>query len=348
MIKKKNLSATSLVVALGLLYGCSGHSSTSDQQRPMPVKVLTVQPSTINLGQEYVGTIRESVAIPLSFSTAGTVSAVYVSEGQSVNKGMVLATLDGKSYRSSYQIALAKEKQAQDAYSRLSELYKKGSLPEIKMVEIESDLQQARSTAQLAKNSLSDCRLIAPTHGVIGKKSVEPGMNVLPDYQVLSLLKIEQVNAVVPIPENQIANIQLGQQASVTVAALNNASFTGKVTETGVEADPLSHTYPIKIALQNKGEQLKPGMVCNVVITPKATQSMITVPQTSVMIDTNNHTYVYVANKDGRSVHKQIVQVGEAVGNGDVAILSGLQSGDSVVTEGNQKIDEQSLIQIIH
>jgi RND family efflux transporter MFP subunit len=348
MIKKINLSAISLVVVLSLLYGCSGHSSTSDQQRPMPVKVLTVQPSTINLGQEYVGTIRESVAIPLSFPSAGTVSAVYVSEGQSVNKGMVLATLDPKSYRSSYQIALAKEKQAQDAYNRLSELYKKGSLPEIKMVEIESDLQQARSTAQLAKNSLSDCRLIAPTHGVIGKKSVEPGMNVLPDYQVLSLLKIEQVNAVVPIPENQIANIQLGQQASVTVAALNNASFNGKVTETGVEADPLSHTYPIKIALQNKDEQLKPGMVCNVVITPKATQPMITVPQTSVMIDTNNHTYVYVANKDGRSVHKQIVQVGEAVGNGDVAILAGLQSGDGVVTEGNQKIDEQSLIQIIH
>ncbi len=348
MIKKKNLSATSLVVALSLLYGCSGHSSTSDQQRPMPVKVLTVQLSTINLGQEYVGTIRESIAIPLSFPTAGTVSAVYVSEGQSVNKGMVLATLDGKSYRSSYQIALAKEKQAQDAYNRLSELYKKGSLPEIKMVEIESDLQQARSTAQLAKNSLSDCRLIAPTHGVIGKKSVEPGMNVLPDYQVFSLLKIEQVNAVVPIPENQIANIQLGQQATVTVAALNNASFTGKVTEAGVEADPLSHTYPIKIALQNKDEQLKPGMVCNVVITPKATQPMITVPQTSVMIDTNNHTYVYVVNKDGRSVHKQIVQVGEAVGNGDVAVLSGLQPGDGVVTEGNQKIDEQSLIQIIH
>ena len=348
MIKKKNLSATSLVVVLSFLYGCSGHPSTSDQQRPMPVKVLTVQLSTINLGQEYVGTIRESVAIPLSFPAAGTVSAVYVSEGQSVNKGMVLATLDTKSYRSSYQIALAKEKQAQDAYNRLSELYKKGSLPEIKMVEIESDLQQARSTAQLAKNSLADCRLIAPTHGVIGKKSVEPGMNVLPDYQVLSLLKIEQVNAVVPIPENQIANIQLGQQATVTVAALNNASFTGKVTETGVEADPLSHTYPIKIALQNNDEQLKPGMVCNVVITPKAAAPMITVPQTSVMIDTNNHTYVYVANKDGHSVHKQIVQVGEAVGNGDVAILAGLQSGDGVVTEGNQKIDEQSLIQIIH
>ncbi len=348
MIKKKNLSATSLVVALSLLYSCSGHSSGTDQQRPMPVKVLVVQPSTINLGQEYVGTIRESVTIPLSFPAAGTVSAVYVSEGQSVNKGMVLATLDAKSYRSSYQIALAKEKQAQDAYNRLSGLYKKGSLPEIKMVEIESDLQQARSTAQLAKNSLSDCRLIAPTHGVIGKKSIEPGMNVLPDYQVLSLLKIEQVNAVVSIPENQIANIQLGQKASVTVAALNNASFIGKITETGVEADPLSHTYPIKIALQNKDEQLKPGMVCNVVITPKAVAPMITIPQTSVMIDTNNHTYVYVANKDGRSVRKQIVQVGESVGNGDVAILAGLQQGDGVVTEGNQKIDEQSLIQIIH
>lgn len=348
MIKNKIMLTTGFVVVLNLLFGCSSHSSTSNEQRPMPVKVLTVETSSISMGQEYVGTIRESVAIPLSFPAAGTVVAVYVSEGQTVNKGMLLATLDEKSYRSSYQIALAKEKQAQDAYNRLSNLYQKGSLPEIKLVEIESDLQQARSTAQLAKNSLSDCKLFAPTHGVIGKRSVEPGMNVLPDYQVFSLLKINQVNAVVPIPENQIASIELGQQATVTVAALNNAIFTGKVTEKGVEADPLSHTYPIKIALQNKGEQLQPGMVCNVVVTPKTTQAMITVPQTSVMMDTENQSYVYVVNKDGRTIRKQIVQVGDAVGNGDVAISEGLRSGDEVVVAGNQKIDEQSLIQIIH
>ncbi|MBB3186600.1 efflux RND transporter periplasmic adaptor subunit [Microbacter margulisiae] len=348
MIKKTMLSMATIAVVVSLLYGCNGHSSDSQSQRSMPVKVLTVEPSTINIGQEYVGTIRESVSIPLSFATAGTVSAVNVSEGQTVSQGTVLAKLDEKSYKSSYQIALAKERQAQDAYNRLSQIYKKGSLPDVKMVEIESDLQQARSTAQLARNSLSDCVLKAPTHGVIGKRMVEPGMNVLPDVEVLSLLKIEKVNAVVPIPENQIANIQLGEQATVTVAALNNESFTGKITEKGVEADPLSHTYAIKIALSNKEEQLRPGMVCNVVITPQSAQPMITVPQTAIMIDTNNQSYVYVANKDGRTVHKQVIQVGEAVGNGNVAVMAGLSNGDKIVVEGNQKIDDQSLIQIIH
>lgn len=348
MMKKSVLSTGIMMTVLSLLYGCSSHSSDTGGQRPMPVKVTTVEPATINIGQEYVGTIQESVAIPLSFAASGTVSAVYVSEGQTVNKGMILATLDSKSYQSSYQIALAKERQAQDAYNRLSQVYKKGSLPDVKMVEIESDLQQARSMAQIAKNSLADCVLKAPAHGVIGKKTVEPGMNVLPDYQVLSLLKIETVNAVVPIPENQIASIRKGEEATVTVAALNNATFSGKITEKGVEADPLSHTYTIKIALPNKGEQLRPGMVCNVVITPSSAQPMITVPQTSVMTDTNNHQYVYVVNKDGRSVHKQIIQVGEIVGNGDVAVNSGLNKGDEVVTEGNQKIDDQSLIQIVH
>lgn len=348
MMKKSIFSIGLIAVALSVMFGCSAHSSDTESQRPMPVKTITITPATIDLRQEYVGTIQESVAIPLSFAAAGTVSAVYVSEGQTVNKGMILATLDSKSYQSSYQIALAKEHQAQDAYNRLSQLYKKGSLPDVKMVEIESDLQQARSMAEIAKNSLRDCILKAPTHGVIGKKTVEPGMNVLPDYQVLSLLKINTVNAVVPIPENQIASIQKGEEATVIVAALNNASFTGKITEKGVEADPLSHTYAIKIALENKGEQLRPGMVCNVIISPSSAEPMITIPQTSVMVDTNNHQYVYVVNKDGHSVHKQIIQVGEAVGNGDVAVISGLKQGDEVITEGNQKIDDQSLIQIIH
>ena len=83
--------------------------------------------------------------------------------------------LDATSVRSSYDAAKAALVQAEDAYRRMEELHAKGSLPEIKWVEVQSKLQQARSMEEMARKNLKDCKLYAPFSGVIADKSVEVG-----------------------------------------------------------------------------------------------------------------------------------------------------------------------------
>ncbi len=75
----------------------------------------------------------------------------------------------------------------------LSEVYKNGSLPEVKMVEMETGLEQANAAAQIACKNLADCKLFSPANGIIGKRSIEPGMNVIPGITVLTVVKIDKV-----------------------------------------------------------------------------------------------------------------------------------------------------------
>lgn len=87
----------------------------------------------------------------------------------------------------------------------------------------------ANSTVLISKKNLDDCKLFAPTSGIIGRRILQPGMSVLPGDPVFQLVKIEKVNANVPVPENEIAGIKKGQKAQVHVSALGDQLFEGEV-----------------------------------------------------------------------------------------------------------------------
>ncbi len=332
-----------------LLAGCnSGAQNKLSENQPeaVRVKVLEIGTSPGSESQSYIATIEESVLVPLSFLAVGTVDKVLVDEGQRVSKGQLLAVLNNESYQNAYQIALSKKNQAQDAYNRLEPVYKKGSLPEVKFVEIQTGLEMAKSAVLMSKKSLDDCKLYAPTSGIIGRRMLEPGMSVLPGNPVFRLVKIEKVTANVPIPENEIASMKRGQKALVQVSALGDQKFEGEVKEIGVLSNPLSHTYRVKIELNNPEELLKPGMVCKVNINNSSLENRIIVPLSAVQIDGNGEKYVFIANSSTGKAMKKLVKVGPLNYNG-VVINSGLSVNDLLITEGYQKINENTILQIV-
>jgi membrane fusion protein, multidrug efflux system len=335
------------VFVLSVISGCGNKKrNVENSTQPTPVKVMQIGVVQNNNTKDYVGTIQETVSIPLSFLVSGTAQQVTVSEGQDVHKGQLLANLNDFSYKSSYQISLAKEKQAKDAYARSSDVYKKGSLPEVKMVEVETGLEQARSSVELAKKNIDDCRLYAPASGVIGKRMIESGMNVVPGNPVFNLLKIDEVYAVISVPENEIAQISKGQNAVVAVSALNNANFEGKITEKGVVANSMAHTYDVKITLENKGEQLRPGMVCSVILSGMKAEEGLAIPLQTVQSESTGSKYVYIVDNNGKAV-KRTIMLGKLSGNGDVLVTSGLEKGNLLIIEGFQKVSENTPIQIV-
>lgn len=338
-----------LPVGAILFAGCTSgvqNKESENQQGAIRVKVQQIGTNAGNAAQSYIATIEESVLVPLSFLTAGTVDKVLVGEGQSVSQGQLLAVLNSDYAQNSYQIALSKQNQAQDAYNRLEPVYRKGSLPEVKFVEIQTGLEMAKSAVLMSKKNLADCKLYAPTSGIIGKRMLEPGMSILPGITAFRLVKIEKVNANVPVPENEIASMKKGQIAEVQASALGDQKFEGEVKEIGVLSNPLSHTYMLKIELNNPNKKLRPGMVCKVVISNSSLENRIIVPLSAVQIDGNGGKYVFIANSSTGKAMKKSVEVGPLNHNG-VVINSGLSANDLLITEGFQKINENSTIQIV-
>jgi len=346
MNNKMILTGLATIMLLGVTSCNKKNNQISISDQRSSVKVQKVVLSNEDNQSSYVGTVEESVSVPVSFLTMGQVANVYVTEGQKVRKGQLLAELNNSNYRSMYQMALSKEKQAEDAYNRLSDLYKKGSLPEIKYIEIQTGVEQARSATQMALKNQNDCKLFAPMDGVIGKRSIEPGMSIMPAITVLKLVKIDKVFVKVSIPENEISKIKTGDRAKLSVKALNDEQFEGTILEKGVIANPLSHTYDIKIALLNPQEKLMPGMVCAVTILSNTSTVQVVIPSNVIQIDEENQKYVFIADANSNKVMKKFVEVGSPYNNG-IIITKGLQIGDQLIVEGYQKINENSTIQII-
>lgn len=174
---------------------------------------------------------------------------VKVDLGSRVRQGQLLATLDEVSMQNTYQAAKAALKQAEDAYQRMKELHEKGSLAEMKWVEVQSKLQQAQSMEAVARKNLTDCQQYAPFSGVIAEKSLEVGQNVVPGVQVLKLVSDDRLKVRISVPETEIARVARGQKAVIEAPVLNGAKAEGVVTEKGVQANPLSRSYEVNVSI---------------------------------------------------------------------------------------------------
>jgi RND family efflux transporter MFP subunit len=342
MIKKSFLIC--LASATIILNACKKAEQVK-QEKVIPVKVLTVGLSDKSNSRNYTGTVEESTAISLGFSSLGTVEQVFVSEGQRVQKGQLLATLNSASAQSSLDAVQATLSQAQDAYDRMVKLHDNGSLPDIKFVEVESGLQQTKSMAAIARKNLDDCKLYAPRSGVIATRSVESGAGIMPGVAAFKLVTVETVFVKISVPENEISSTAKGQEARVEVPALDNKSFTGKIELKGITANSVSHTYEVKIGIANPQSELMPGMVCKVRLQTDGQAAGIVAPSRAIQVAHDGSRFVWLA--DGNTVKRRFVQTG-VLGNQGVEIVSGLAVGELLVVEGFQKVSEGMRISVEH
>lgn len=336
-LMKRNYLIMAMLLPL-LFAGCGTREEKQPvSSLPIKVKIQKVIPVAPEHTDGYSGTVEEDNTTSLSFAVAGTVKTMNVSLGQHVAAGQLIATLDRTSMQSAYDAAQASFKQAEDAYRRMQELHAKGSLPEIKWVEVQSKLQQARSVAEMAEKNLDDCSLYAPYGGVISRKDVEVGQNVLPGVSVVGLVSVKQLKVKISVPETEIADIALNREAVITVPALNNSRFIGKVVEKGIVANPLSRSYDVKIRVTDTDGRLLPGMVTRVALSSSNNRAIIVIPAHIVQLDEQNRSFVWM-NQDGIA-RKRVVSIGGYTSAG-IWISSGLKEGEEIITEGRQKVCE--------
>ncbi len=329
---------------LAVMIACScSEKKEGAVKAPTRVKTEVVGQSTVNSGQTYVGIIEEQEATAVSFTGMGIVKRMLVSEGQAVSRGQLIAEMDDTQARNLLAGAEAQMTQANDALQRYGMLHDNGSLPEVQWVEIQSKVAQARSQLEVARKNLADCRLVAPVGGVVGHKQIGAGETALPSQAVVTILDINTVKVKVAVPETEVSSISANTQSAVRVEAIGR-SYKGGHIEKGVTADAMTHTYDVRICVQNPDRQLLPGMVASVQFvavlqqqTGQAEQA-VTLPVTAVQKNADGTLFVWTVDKDS-TAHRTPVTIGGTMGN-RIDITSGIGEGQRVVTEGYQKLSE--------
>ncbi len=297
---------------------------------PVTVKVTPVAAETTQVMASYVGRAEAAGSTTITAPYAGTLVDISVKQGQNVKRGQVVARVYSEQVKSAFDMAKASLAQAQDGFERIQKLKEGGAVPDVKVIEIETQLAQARAAQAAARQTLEEGTLKAPFDGVVGEVYAQKGIRADVLQPLVQLLDRTGTHVRFAVPESEILQLKPGMAVEIEVPALEK-TFQATVETKGVVGQPLSHAYDCLARVADKS--LLPGMVCKVrVLMPSSTHVLC--PASAVRTGAEGR-YVWCVEQ-GIAVRKDIVIGGYSGCN--IIVESGLREGDLLVVEGTRKV----------
>ena len=319
------------IIALALcLNACGQVEHKQKETTAIPVRTTVVAPQAGVAQSRYVGTIAPAQETPLSLQTPGRVVAISVKNGQRVRRGQTILQIDDTQAKNAFNTAEATFKHAKDGYDRASKVHDKGVVSDQKMVEIESQYAQAKAVYDAAKKQLDECMLTAPCDGVVSGLNIAKGQNIIPDKTLCTLLDVSGFSVRFTVPEAEIGGLQ--ERGEIECNALDTV-LPVIISEKGVAANTLTHTYEVVAKIQGGADILRSGMVA-VVRLQNSSAAAIVIPAKCVLLKPEGPT---VWLKQGNKAVRRDITVGGYEAEG-VRVLSGLMPGDTLITDGYQKL----------
>ncbi len=351
------------VAALLLSAGCkqSTSANTPTKRPPVPVTVATVTQRSIPIQVRTIGNVEAYSTISVKALIGGELTKVHFTEGDFVTKGQLLFEIDRRPYEEAVRQAQANL--ARDAANlanaeaearRFAVLAQHGAVAmqdndtkQAAAHALEASVAADRSAIDNAKLNVTYCSIYSPIDGRTGNLMVKQG-NVVKANDI-ALVIINQVNpiyATFAVPEAEFPAIHERMRSGLIVEATPNGDdrgpARGKLTFADNAVDSSTGTIKLKATFENTGNRLWPGQFVNVVLTVRNQGNAIIVPSQAVQTSQKGQ-FVYVVRNN--KVEMRPVVINRNVGN-DIAIESGVQPGEVVVTDGQSRLVPGAEIQI--
>ena len=289
-----------------------------------------------------VGSLRSDETIVVRPEIAGRVASIAFKEGERVTAGSVLLSLDESVQRAELARAEANLALSKSKHDRALELREKGFISVQASDEAENNLRVAQADAQLSRARLAKTEIRAPFDGLIGLRQVSPGDYVKEGQDLVNLEKTDPLKMDFRVPEVSHADVREGQSLQITLDALPDQSFEGRVYAINPLLDASGRALVIRARVPNSRAHLRPGMFARVrLLTAEMVDSLV-VPEESIFtVGEDRFVYRIVA---GRAERRK-VETGMRA-DGKVEIASGLSATDRVVTAGHIKLREGSPVRV--
>lgn len=315
------------------------NETTSNFKHSTYVKVTSAERTDIMNYKEFSGVLFSENSADIAPDLSGKVLKYYVKKGDFVQKNDLLAIMDSTQYVQ----AKAQYENAEKNYQRMLELKKKGSIDDQTFDQVEAGYKAAKASYQyMTKNK----EIRAPFSGYITAKLKNEG-EVFSSMAggptgpaILRLVNTESLKLKIQISDKDLPQIQKGQKAIISTDSYPESEFIGKVSFVSQEADMMSGTFTCEISVNNSDNKLKPNQFARVKIILAEEKDALVVPQSSIV---NDNTVFLVNN---HKAEKRIVSLGIQNEN-EVQILSGINEGEIVVTNGNVAIENGTIVEIM-
>lgn len=319
-----------LALAAIALAGCGAKHETSSSDSPnLPtaqVRVQTAESKSRAVTEEVVGTIRAKLHATLEAKLNGRIEKLPVALGDKVSKGQLIAKLDAAEITAKLDQAKASLDQAERDWKRVSDLFEQSGVSRSEYDAAQSRLLIAKGAVAEATAMNSYVEIAAPFDGVVTRKWADVGDLAAPGKPIIEIEDPSALQLEADVPEMVASQIQRGATLVVRVDSVSG-DLSGVITEIAPTADPLSRTFRVKLDLP-QAPGLMSGQFARLVV-PLGENRSLRVPASAVL-QRGQLEIVFVAEQQRARLH--LVKTGKRVGN-EVEILSGLDEGDSVVTD---------------
>lgn len=276
----------------------------------------------------------------------GVVKALYVTQGQYVRKGQVLARLDDQLIRQQIDPLRVQLTTAEDTYRRTKNLFDQGIGTYQQVLTAQTQVETLRKNIANIQRQASLMTVTAPSSGVADQVNVRVGESFVGATALgpqIRIVNTSDLKVVTDVPENYLSRVSVGSNLEIVLPEENNRVINAKVNVVGKVINPSSRTFQIEAKIPTS-TNLKPNQLAKVRIKDYGNSNAITIPINTLQNDDKGKFVMLAVKENGKLIaRKRPIVVGE-LNDDQLEVKSGLQTGDQLITEGFQGLYDGQLI----
>ena len=311
---------------------------------PTPVFATKVQLASMQDRTEALGTLRANESVELTATVTDTVSVINFDDGDRVEAGTVLVEMTSDEEHAQLEEARFAVAEAKRQYVRIESLHAQKSASESLLDERKREWDTGRARLNGIESRMADRLVRAPFAGVVGLRNVSVGALVRPGDLITTLDDDSVMKLDFSVPAVYMSRLKPGLNVIATTPAWQDERFEGTVKSVDSRIDPVTRTVIVRALLDNPDHRLRPGMLMHVEIASRQREAIV-IPE-ECLVTRGRKQFVYVVDSAaGNTVERREVSIGTRK-PGKVEIVSGLEAGELIITDGTLKVRPGSSVKI--
>jgi len=330
------------LLAVFLMTGCKDPEniaiadSNSRELAAIPVSITIVEPVSIRDVVFLPGETEAYEDVKVAANAAGRVEWLGLREGQTVEKGALLAKIDVSAHKASLEHAKAAYNLACDLCERRRRLYANKIIAKEELDQSETQLKLALTDLEQIKVRYNHGFPKSPITGIINHLYVDVGEYADIGKPIADIVNIDRIKINVRVPELDVRYVKIGQKTPVKIDAFAERPLTGTVDFVSYKADPATKTFLVRSVIDNPEHDIRPGMIGRVAFVRRTIAEAVAVPLFAI-VDKGGERMVFL-EKDGLA-ESRTISIGVIEGD-RVQVTSGLNVGDHLIVKGHTEVED--------
>lgn len=306
---------------------------------PINVSYMNLSPQTFERFSNIQASVIGDDLVSASSESGGRILSLNYKEGDYVNKGALIATIDLDIVDKQIAEVQTTLGLATTVYERQKRLWDQGIGSEIQYLEAKNNVDRIEKSLETLRAQTAKRNVYAPSSGYVDRKVLSQGEMAAPGMPIVQILNTSKVKVVADVPEHFLGKVKRGNWVEISFPALDKTTKR-KISMIGRSIDPSNRTFKIEINLPSGGN-LKPNLLAEVRIKDFAEKNVLFIPAELIKQEVSGKKYVFtIEEMNGKQLaKKKFVQTGES-DDLNIIVTDGLAANDRIIVDGAEKVIE--------